>query len=230
MEFTLGADGTSDAWYLPDGAVGDGLDERIALMNPTDGEAIVNISLTTSDGTVQPPKLVDIVVPPMSAKSISLLDNLRGEQRDLGGVSATVQSTTGAELAVERTVWYDTSDTSGVASEVGATIMNESWFLGSAVTAKRLSDAVVLFNPGTKDARVSVSLLGDEGDPLTPNELADYRLKAGVRERIQIGRWTDGRSMIAMVEADVPIVAERSAATGSDVAALMGRPFRLSGR
>ena len=34
VQFTLGATGTAAAWHFPEGAIGEGIDERISIMNP----------------------------------------------------------------------------------------------------------------------------------------------------------------------------------------------------
>ncbi|MBW3594191.1 MAG: hypothetical protein KY391_01330, partial [Actinobacteria bacterium] len=61
---SLGATSPSLEWYFPEGAVGNGLEEVITLLNPHQREAIVTISLATTTGRQQPPKLLEIRVPP----------------------------------------------------------------------------------------------------------------------------------------------------------------------
>jgi hypothetical protein len=111
----------------------------------------------------------------------------------------------------------------GVASEIGATTASARWQLGPA-TAKPTTDSVVVMNPRSEDATVSISLLQPNGPPLRPKELSDVVVPGGLRLKIPLGRFTAGRPLTASLQASSPVLAERfsfSEATG-DVASVMG--------
>ncbi|MGH2730014.1 MAG: DUF5719 family protein, partial [Actinomycetota bacterium] len=105
LQFSLGATAVAEEWNFPDGALGDGYEETLALLNPTEDEAAVEISLVTNKEILQPPKLLELAVPPGSSRSIALDDFVQGPQKELGAVGAVVRSTNGVGIVAERTVW-----------------------------------------------------------------------------------------------------------------------------
>ena len=228
VQFSLGATSPASEWYFPEGGLGDGLDERVSLLNPTDQEAVATVSLVTGEETLQPPKLVEVLVPPQTLQPLALREYVGGSDSNLGGAGVVVRTSSGT-LVAERTVYYERKDLRGVASEVGAARTAQGWYLGPAVSAPE-TDAVILLNPGAEAAQVSLALLSSGAEPLRPDELQDLKVEAGTRLKVPLGEWTRDRSLSVMVESDVPIVAERFGSKGDDVAALMGLPLAASGR
>ena len=226
VQFSLGATAPASEWYFPEGGLGGGLDERVSLLNPTDREAVATVSIVTGEETLQPPKLVEVLVPPLTLQPLALREYVGGADSDLGGAGVVVRTSSGAVVA-ERTVYYETTDLTGVASEVGAARTAAKWYLAPAVTAPE-TDSVILLNPGAEATQVSLTLRSSEGAPLRPAPLQDITLKAGTRRKIPLGEWTRGRSMAVIVEGVGPLVAERFGSKGSDVASLMGLPVGLS--
>jgi len=223
LQLSLGSPTAGDIWYLPAGAVGEGVSERIAVLNPSEEEAVVTVQLVTDDKTIQPPKLVDLAIPARSSRSISLARSVTGRQNDVGGVGAIVRSTSGADIVVEGTVSYDTRLLKGVASEMGMQKPETDWLLGPAAFASE-TDEVVLLNPGGEAASVSIELWFSDREPLRAASLQDLEVGAGTRTRVQLQKLTQGQPVVAVVASDVPIVTGRTASTSSDVATVMGLP------
>jgi hypothetical protein len=225
VQGTLGANNTATAWYFPDGAIGPGADQRLSVLNPTSDEAVVSITLTTPEETLQPEKLLELAVPRRSTLALKLNDFVT--KKDFSSISATVNSVNGVGVVAERTVWYSTDELSGVTSDTGLRKPLQRWMLGPA-TLSPSTDSIVLMNPGAGSISVSVSLLRPDGDTIEPEELADLEVGAGSRRRVPVGSFTDGRPMVALISADGPILAERFSysAEDSDVAAVMGVPLR----
>lgn len=219
--YGLGSTSATTEWYFPEGAVGQGLEEVITLLNPNKREAIVTIELATGDGPLQPPKLAEIRVPPGTIKPVSLPETLSARDQDLGTVGATVTSTNGVGVVAERTVWY-AADRTGVTSVIGAREPGLSWLVPPAA-ASTPADALMLLNVSGRAATVSISLLRQDGAPLTPGSLQAVRVKPGARIRVLLRDLTGGRPMVVVAASDVPIVAERVASSGNgDVAGVMG--------
>jgi hypothetical protein len=223
VQFSLGSPTAGHTWYLPAGAVGEDVSERIAVLNPSDEEAVVSVQLLTADETLQPPKLVDLAIPARSSRSIPVARSVTGREAEEGGIGAIVRSTSGADIVVEGTVSYDTRALKGVASEVGAQRPELDWLLGPAALAPD-TDTVFLLNPGGETASVSIELWFGEDEPRKPAPLQDLEVRAGTRTRVQLQTWTGRQPVVAVVASDVPIVAARSASTSSDVATIMGLP------
>lgn len=225
VQFTLGAPDPALEWYFPDGGIGNAFDERLALLNPSEDEAVVNISLVTDEESVQPPRLVEVEVPPTSSKVISLEKFVTGAQREeLSSVGAVVRSTNGTEIVAERTVYYSGGGVEGVASEMGATSAVTSWILGPPMTSPT-TDSLIVMNPGATATTVSVRLLRLDGAPLEPQKLQSIRIPAAAHFKIPIAGYGESPT-VAILVADDPVVAERfsySEASG-DVGAMMGMP------
>lgn len=222
-QYTLGATTPADTWHFPEGALEEGVDERISLLNPTDEEAIATLSLSTATESVQPPRLVEIVIPPNSLLPIPLREFVGGTQRNVGGAGVVVRTTSG-QVVAERTVYYETDLLSGVASEVGIVQPSTRWFLGPAVV-KPATDSVVLLNAGAEQATVSLSLLSTDGGPLEPAPLQNLTIKGGTRLKLPIGEWTRGKNISVLVTSDEDVVAERFGSGETDVASVMGLPL-----
>lgn len=221
-QFTLGATGPAETWHFPEGAMESGVDERISLLNPTDEEAIATLSLSTASESVQPPRLVEVVVPPNSLLPLPLRNYVGGPQRNMGGAGVVVRTSSGSVVA-ERTVFYETEALSGVASEVGIVRPSSAWFLGPPVDGVT-TDSVVLLNPGAEDATVTLSLLTADEDPEAPASFQNVSLPGGTRLKLPIGRWSRDNSISVYVTSDLDIVAERFGSGDEDVASVMGVP------
>ncbi|HJR45968.1 MAG TPA: DUF5719 family protein [Actinomycetota bacterium] len=223
VQFSLGATAPSDEWFFPEGAVGDGYDERVSLFNPTDEEAIASVALVTGEQTLQPPKLVEVVVPPQTLQPLPLREYVAGPDRQAGGVGVVVRTTSG-RLVAERSVYYESDDLVGVASEVGAARTATEWFVGPSVSSPA-TDSIVLLNPGAEPVSVSLSLRSPGSDPLEPGVLQELQVKAGTRLKVPLGEWTRGSTYAVVATSDGGIVAERFGSRGSEVGSVMGIPL-----
>ena len=224
VQFSLGSPTAGHTWYLPAGAVGEDVSEDIAVLNPSDEEAIVSVQLVTAEETLQPPKLVDLAIPARSSRSISVARSVTGRQREAGGVGAIVRSTSGTDIVVEGTVYYDTRVQKGVASEMGAQRAKRDWLLGPAAFAPNTDD-VFLLNPGGEAASVSIELWFGENEPRRPAPLQDVEVMAGARTSVRLQDWTNGQPVVTAIASDAPIVVARTASTPTDVATVMGLPM-----
>lgn len=227
VQMSLGAAAPSETWFFPDGSVGEGVDERIALMNPSDAEATITISLQGSGGQiVQPEDLVAIELPPGTARQISLNEMLNKKEQEVGGVSAIVQSTNGVAFVAERSIRYNTAGVSGSAAEIGAPRASGSWLVPAA-TLNPSSDTVVVMNPGAAPATIDLELLFEEGQALRPAELQGRSLDPGGRIKIGIGKWTQLEAAMVKLTSSVPVVVERFSYSEvpDDVGSVIGFPL-----
>jgi Family of unknown function (DUF5719) len=222
FSFTLGAQATSTTWLFPEGRVGDDADETISVLNPASEEAKITISLISTEGLVQPPKLVEVSIPPVSSKAIDVEDALRARDEGIGRISAVVQTTNGVPVVAERTMAYEGADLAGTSSEIGVTEAATRWEVGPAALRPG-SDALVVMNPGAGAVRVDVTLQGEQ-ETLTPDELRGIRVPAGQRLKIALTEMVDGEPMVAGVAATAPVAIERlSYDDRGDVGSLMGQ-------
>ncbi|MFN2595020.1 MAG: DUF5719 family protein [Actinomycetota bacterium] len=230
VQGAVGAPDSALRWYFPDGGVGSGLDETLTVVNPNRREARVTVSLIGDREIVQPPKLVNIAVPPDGAHLVSLPHALKAKQSHLGGLGAIVQSSNGVPIAVARTMTYDTRKIIGRSSELGAVRPSEHLFVPPA-TASPTSESIILMNASPDDATISITLTRDGGSPLQPSKLTALTLRSGSRIQVAIGKYTDGSVFGALVTSTAPVVAERLSYSRAarDTASVMGIPAPVIG-
>ena len=226
VELTLGATAPATTWYFPEGAIGAGVAERIYLLNPSAREAVAAVTLVTKDETLQPPDLMEVVVPPRSTLPVELSEARTG-LRDLTGVSAVVSSTNDVGIVAERVTTYTGTGVAGVTAEVGATGASREWLVGAAARDPDV-DAVIVQNPGRARATVDISPLSQDRGLLTPEALTGLRVRPGSRLRLVVGQWTGERSTALLVRSSAPVVVERFSYSSeeNDAGAVMGTPVR----
>ena len=221
VDSTLGAPEPADTWYFPVGAVRDGAREHITLLNPSDEESVVSISLLSGGQVIQPDALAEIAVPSRSSARVNLAREVR---RPFSlGVSAIVQSTNGVDMVAERTVYYDEDELGGIASELGAAATARRWAAPPAATGSG-SDVVHVINTSAEGVTLSITLLRVDRPPLQPPELTGIAVPGGLRKGVVLDTFTRGEPAVAIVEADGEIVVERLT-MGADAAALMAFPL-----
>lgn len=223
-QLSLGAPATSDTWFFPEGLVGPAAEERIGLINPSREEASVTVSLSSGGELIQPPELVEIALPPGSSRALNLAEILTGRQKELGGVSAVVQSTNGVGVVAERSLRYS-GRFSGSTSETGAPRPAQTWLLPVA-SLRPEGDSVVVMNPGSAVASIGLSLIFEDRGLLEPASIQDRELPPGGRLRIGILPWTEGRTVMVRVTSSQPVVAERVSYSDSDAASVIGFPLQ----
>jgi Family of unknown function (DUF5719) len=224
---TLGGIEPSETWYLPDGAVEELIDERIAILNPAEEEVRITVSVMAGDRLIQPRKLSEITLRPRAADSFSLGDSLPKGEREAGQVSVLVQSTNGVPIFAESTLWYSGSEINGVSSELGISVPGELTMLGPP-TNRADTDYVVVVNPSAEPVSVTLELWSASGDAIAPADLADIEVPGGLRRKIPIAEFTKGRPVVVELTSDAPVYAARSSYSGAtgDIATLAGVPAR----
>lgn len=220
---SLGATRPMPFWYFPVGAVGPGIEEQISLLNPSDEEAIVSISLIADENIQQPPELLEMTLPRQSARDISIARHIPDGVE--GSVSAIVQSINEVDIVAERGVWYGEGAFTGVTAELGAPVPAAAWWLPPAV-ADPDRDSVVVLNASENPVKVDLEFQGPDG-PVTAEGVGSVNLEPGGRARIALTGLQDGANTIAILRADGLVVAERLgySSESGDVAAVMGLPI-----
>lgn len=223
---SLGAPRPMPKWYFPSGAVGEGIDERISLVNPTDEEAIVSVSLIGNDDIVQPPELLEMTLPRRTARDVSLARVIpKGVS---GSVSVIVQSINEVPIVAERAVWYGEGSFEGLSAELGAPLPAPAWWLPPPMSGAE-QDHVIVLNSSDKPVKVDLEFQGPDG-PVQVDGVGTVNLAPGGRSRIPLEGLDDPGSTIAIVRADGLVVAERVAysSDSADVAAVIGIPLHAA--
>jgi hypothetical protein len=211
VSFSLGASDPASRWFFAHGLIGPGVEESISVLNPSDRELTVTVSLAARDRAAQPAGLMDVSVPPRSARRLTLGEGtLAGSAKKPVKVSTTVASTNGVEFVAEREMSYGRELGEGMTAEMGAVAPARSWLLTPPV-ANSEDDSVAILNPTARDGRVDVFLRSEQG-VREPASLQGLKIGAGLRLEVPLSRWTSsGPPRVALVSSDVALVAERFA-------------------
>ncbi|MDQ3661050.1 MAG: DUF5719 family protein [Actinomycetota bacterium] len=227
LSFSLGATEAASRWFFAHGFTGPGVTESISVLNPSDRELTVTVSLAAEDRAAQPARLMDVSIPPRSARRLILREGiLAGSAKRVRGISATVASTNGVEFIAEREVSYEGDLGEGVTAELGAAAPARSWLLTPPVSDSE-DDSIAILNPTARDGRVDVFLRGERGVS-RPASLQGLKIGAGLRLEVPLSRWTSSSPpVVALLASDVELVAERYAHSRRvpDWADVMGFPL-----
>jgi hypothetical protein len=190
-------------YLLPEGASGGFFHTDVLLANPGTDEVDANVTFLKDDGT--PITLPTQTLPAQSrltikANSVSGLENAAG--------FSTVVSTAGAPLIVERSMFWDSTyyGSHGATAIEGA----RNRFLFSEGSQGFFQTYLLLENPsGIDPANVTVQFL-PEGPGLVVNKT--YTVPPSTRTTVYMGGIPElvNRSFSMVVDADIPIAAERA--------------------
>jgi uncharacterized repeat protein (TIGR01451 family) len=207
-----GATAPASTWYFAEGATGAFFDTFILLMNPdVSAEAHVTLRYLLDSGeTIDVPK----VVPARGRLTVNI--EAEGDPR-LQAAAMAVQVTADRPIVAERSVyWRAAEGTPGWSeshSSQGATVAAPRWALaeGRSGGALNFHTYVLLGNPGTQAATVSVQFMPDSGAPI----LKTYTVPALSRFTLDVTAEApelQNHSFATLISTTgaVPIVVERS--------------------
>ncbi len=205
LSVTLGAASPGPAWYFPEGFVADGQAERIHIYNPSQQEAQVELSLALDAGQAEPLRLT---VPRESRLTLVAAD----EGRIPKGVAHSVTVRTvgaGPDVVVERAIDATSpSSHTGLALTMGSRLPAVRWATAAGAADDTTDEWVIVQNPGSQAALVTVNLLAD-GAPVLVGNLSSVQVPAGQRMELHINPQLKRATTPLLVTATVPVVVER---------------------
>jgi hypothetical protein len=219
------------AWYFPAGSTAKGAQELLALFNPFPDNAVVDITMATTDGFRQPQQYEGLVVP---GQHLVVLDlGVAIARHD--SVSTAVVTRSG-RLVVDRVQLFDgTAVPAAAVVGLGAPEPAPAWAFPDGQTADGLSESFVVYNPTDADAEVDVDITLDQPDvngevdpvavSVAPHAAVTVNLNAEQRVPAGVAHATVVRSVNR-----TPIVAERvvtsvAPAPRSGVTLMLGSPM-----
>ncbi len=140
-----------------------GAETWLALFNPFPDDAIVDVLATTADGVRAPGALQGIVVPRFTRVSVPLHDLV--PRTDLLAISTSVRR---GRVIAEESIALDGSDgRAGLAMSLGEDRARE-WRFPVGVIGSGRQERLVVANPGSRDARVTVEFTLDAAAAVEP--------------------------------------------------------------
>jgi uncharacterized repeat protein (TIGR01451 family) len=201
-------------WYLAEGATAGEFSLFYLLQNPNPTAAVATVKYLLPNGLA--PITMTYPLPANSRTTIFVDDqDARLAETD---VSAVITTPAGAPIIVERAMYKNTPSQSFAAGHgsSGVTAPATRWFFAEGATGPFFDCFILLANPGTAPAGVTIHYLLDDGRTFTK----DYTVPAEGRltvyldaEEIPAGsgnRPLEVAAVSSTVESDVPIIAERA--------------------
>ena len=152
------ASAPSSNWVVPTGTTTRDAHEFLAVFNPFAVDAVVDVTLQTSDGFRSPEGLQGL---PVAGGHLRVVD-LAAEVPRLEHLTAFVAARSG-EVVVDRLQSFDGSDANhpaGAAATVAAPAAAPVWLFPEGEVADGLKDTITIANPGDQptDAQVEITL------------------------------------------------------------------------
>ncbi len=199
---TQGVTAPQDSWYFAEGYTGTGFDTYLLVQNPGDQDARIQVDLM-GENPAQPAASYPFDVKAHSRFTMHVNDFLPGQ-----GVSLKVQATSGVPVVAERAVYFDYFGIDGGHDSAGAVSPGNKWYFAEGCTSDAFDTWLLIQNPGTEPAPVTLSFYRDDGQKFT----REVTVPAGTRYTLQadLVAGLEAASFATEIGSDKPIVAERS--------------------
>ena len=224
----------SPTWYFPAGTTRAGTTMLVNLFNPFPGEASVDLTFETEDGTRTPQQFQGLVVPGgrVIAVDVGAVVTLRDQ------IATTVRARNGRIIA-EQILISDGTDGSpeGLTTVLGAPAPADSWvFPDLGAPAPGRTSTMSVLNPGEEEADVEVQIFLDE--PAVNGTVEPFTLSVGPTRYGAVDLYEDGRIpagigawVLVRTTNGVQVVAERLDGGNADaaepgLAAVVGSPIQ----
>ncbi len=161
----------SDAWLLPAGASTRDAAFTLAIYNPYEGEARVDLAFTTDESVREPSDLQGLAIAPGAVVAV----DVSAVVTERPVISTTVAATRG-QVVVDRIQTYDgqgaattddeaeaeTYQPEGLTVTGGVATPRRVWAFPASVKAGFVHEQLVLFNPGEEVAEAEVEVVLDD--------------------------------------------------------------------
>jgi hypothetical protein len=199
------AQGPPTKWYLAEGATGPMFIEEINIGNPN--AAAVSARVTYFRPSGAPPITQDVTIAATSRRTLRV-NSVPGLETT--AVSALVESLSGQELIVDRGMYYQPSTLRNSHSANAVTAPALRWFLAEGSTGF-FQQFVLIQNPNSTDANVTVTFLRETGEPVVHNMV----VAANARSTVWVNQDVPGManaqfSTVVDSTNDVTVIAERA--------------------
>lgn len=198
----IGTKGSSDTWYLAEGATWPGYDEWVLVMNPYDESVVVKLEFQTGSGAVAGPYLE---LGPRTRETVHVNDLV-----PLEDVSTQVKCTEGPGVVAERAMYISAGDGKrGCHNSVGLSEIGEAWGLAEGATWPGFEEWVLVQNPGETAADVEFVFMTPEG--WTPGP--EMTVGAGSRASVRVNDYLQDEDVSTLVYSNTEgqdIVVERA--------------------
>lgn len=197
---SAGASEASKTWYLAEGYTAPNFDEFVLIQNPQKSTVNVNMSFMREG---QAPVSASFAVRPESRFTLNVKD-VPGCQS--ASISTKVDAS--APVICERSMYFNYNGFIGGHNSGGVTSSELNWYLAEGYTAQSYDTYVLVQNPGTQPANVTMTLLRKDGyTKKVPIQLAAQSRKT---VRIDDVPGFEAAEVSTQVTSDRGVIAERA--------------------
>jgi hypothetical protein len=228
---SIGAVAPAREWVFPSGRTVAGSVRTLSITNPAELDAEVDVSVAPSSDIVIEPATVRIPRRGIATVQIGACGDTRPPAcipvpQDVQ-YSLVVQATLDVPVVTEDLVAYTDGPYTGLAGGPGSRQAARRWVFGRSRVADEIGASLDLLTTGTSAAHVDVTFVV-EGREVRPPELQGLELRPGVREAVRLAGQAElqGADAAVVVEADRPVVAERTIVRADELSRDLGVPAR----
>lgn len=195
---------SSRRWLFAAGTTVRGVEQYLALFNPYEDDAIVDVSFLTKGGVESPEGLHSVVVARRSRVTVAVHDQVPREEQ----VAVRVRADVGRVVAEQTLRFVGTDGPTGLAVSLGVTRAARSWTVPVGTSRAGVQETLAIANFGTLATRVEVDIVLDGEVSLEP-EIVDLPARS-VRVLEPGERAPDDAGFFLEVRADrgAPVVVE----------------------
>jgi hypothetical protein len=214
----------SGRWYFADASTARDASLLLSLFNPFPEDAIADLSFSSEQGRAAPGDLQGVVVP---ARTLVVLDI--GEQVRRRESIATALTVRTGRLVATQTLGRTLPGRAGVSVTLGAPSLAPLWYFPDGLAANGVAERYSLYNPGTREAEVTLDVNLDEGvaEPFEIRIPAGDRVTVTFNDEARIPKGV-GHSTTVRSANGVPIAATRT--VEASVPSRSGRADTLGAR
>lgn len=142
----------SDRWYFAGGTTVKDARDVLALFNPFDDDAVLDMTFFTEEGVEQPEALQSFVVPARSRVSVPVHAHVL--RREVAAAEISVRA---GRVVAERSLrWTGSTGRKGMSLMLGATDAAPDWIFPEGLVDQRVTEDVWVLNPGQADTAVEI--------------------------------------------------------------------------
>ena len=192
---SIGTSTGATDWYLADGHTSDGFETWVEVLNPGSAPTTASLNYMTPSGTVPGPT---VTVGANSRFTVRVNDVVHS-----GDVSTRV--TSAAPVVVEHSIYWG-GRRGGMCSN-GVKAPSPDWYFAEGATHSGFETYILMLNPGTAAAHVSLQLMPSAGGKAATRSVL---VPAGTRQTVKLNDVYPNADVSTRLHSDLPIVAERS--------------------
>ncbi len=196
---SIGTTTPSSTWYLTEGYTGGTYNTWILIQNPGDGAATCTVTFYVNGASSEERTYI---VGGKSRYSIHV-DNILSNHE----VSTFIDAGT-SQVVAERAMYWGSGTSGDGHCTIGAKTLSQTWYLAEGCTAEDFDEFILLMNPNSTAATVTVNYLKTDGTTVTET----YTVPAQSRFTIHTDNISglESASFSASITATIGIAVERA--------------------